>query len=60
MTLEEKKVMSHLVAAWDEFVAMDEQSADDRVDFKNVIHTAQRIVMSRETRRNNPNIFKQY
>lgn len=54
MTSEENKVMESLVAAWNGYLDLPKQHADDVVEFRHAIHSLQRLIGIREVRRLNP------
>lgn len=57
MTPEEKKTLNLLSDAWNSFIKLPEQHIWDHQEMMHLIHDAQRIIMQRETRRNNPDMF---
>ncbi|MDQ0422376.1 hypothetical protein J2045_003424 [Peteryoungia aggregata LMG 23059] len=48
---EEKLVLSHLVGAWNAFVALPIQHGDDISEFRHGIHRLQEKVMARPARK---------
>lgn len=57
MTKEEKEVIAISVELWNAFLRMEKYHPDDVKDVRFHIHAIQNIVMSRETVRNNPELF---
>lgn len=57
MTKEEKNVLNNLADAWNAFDQLPTIHPDDKVHFKQNIHAAQAIVMSREAVRQSPEFF---
>ena len=53
----EKKVMKHLVAAWNTFMELDYQHPQDQPDFCNAIHVCQRILAMRIARKVLPKVY---
>lgn len=51
MTSDEKKVLDALVSAWNLFMGLPVEHADDNNDFRHHLHILQRQVMSRPARR---------
>lgn len=55
MTTEaEKRVIQHLVNAWNEFRSLDEKHPDDMDEFRYSIHALQNIIAWRVARRADP------
>lgn len=59
MNEDEIKTINLLASSWNQFVKLSNIDQDDLTDFRKAIHDAQRIVMSREARRNNKKLFNQ-
>lgn len=57
MTEEEKIVIAHLVGAWNSFRQLPVQHPSDTSEFLQHMHELQRIIMTREAVRNNPDLF---
>lgn len=57
LTTEEKDILKDLSSAWNKFVALDNKSQDDIIEFKDSIHNAQKLIALRIARRNNPEIW---
>jgi hypothetical protein len=57
MTPAEKATINLLAEAWNSFLTLPEQHIWDHQEMMHLIHGAQRIIMQREARRNNPDIF---
>jgi hypothetical protein len=51
MTAEEKAVIDRLADAWNSFLKLQSEHPDDLLEFRQAIHRAQNIVLSRPTRR---------
>lgn len=51
MTKEEREVFDRLVDAWNAFVCLPVEHADDNNEFRQGIHILQRQIMARPTRR---------
>ena len=51
LTCEENAVLDDLVAAWNKFIKLEVLHPDHLNDFKDAIHTAQRLVMVRPVSR---------
>ena len=60
ITPAEKEIIDLLVLAWNKFIRLDEQHPCDKNEFMQGIHQAQQIIMIRDVRRNNPEIFPIY
>jgi hypothetical protein len=58
MTIQEREIMGYLVLAHNEFVKLPTQHTDDLPEWVSRIHDLQRIIMARESVRNNPDVFK--
>jgi len=57
MENQEKEILDLLALAWNEFLHLEEQHPQDKMEFMRAIHQAQHLIMIRETRRNHPEIF---
>lgn len=51
MTPEERAALDALTVAWNLFVALPTEHPDDTTEFRHGIHTLQRQIMARPTRR---------
>lgn len=60
ITPAEKEIIDLLSMAWNKFIRLDEQHPCDKNEFMQGIHQAQQIIMIRDARRNNPEIFPIY
>jgi len=60
ITPAEKEIIDLLVLAWNKFIRLDEQHPCDKSEFMDAIHKAQQLIMIRDARRNNPEIFPIY
>lgn len=58
MNKREIEILDLLVKANDLYLHVEVQHPSDIPDWNNSIHTLQRILMCRETRRSNPDLFK--
>jgi hypothetical protein len=51
LTAVERRALDALAVAWNEFVCLPVEHPDDQLEFRQAIHRAQNIVLSRPTRR---------
>jgi hypothetical protein len=51
LTGAEREALDALAAAWNAFMHLPAEHADDQLEFRQAIHRAQNIVLSRPTRR---------
>lgn len=57
LTKDEIDLIERLANIWNDFLKLPEQHEVDKVEFMHNIHACQYLLMSRETRRNHPDIF---
>jgi len=57
-TVAERKVLDHLVAAWNAFVELGTVDADDVNDFRKSINDAERIIASNIAGRVEPGVWR--
>lgn len=57
MESQEIDLINDLADCWNKYCQLEVQHPNDSRDFADAIHTCQRIVMSREAVRQNPEIF---
>lgn len=60
ITPAEKEIINLLSTAWNKFIKLDEQHPSDKYEFMDAIHKAQQLLMIRDARRNNSEIFPIY
>lgn len=53
----ELRCIGHLIEAWNAFTGLDSSNADNVTDFRQAIHTAQRIIAVRVAHRVSPDIW---
>jgi hypothetical protein len=53
----EKKVLEHLVGAWNAFQSLDDQHPDDQAEFRHSLHHLQMMISWRVARRVDPLIW---
>lgn len=58
LTQEEKDCASHLMSAWNKFLALDKKHPSDDAEFLKAIHDAQKMIALRVARRVDPNFWK--
>lgn len=59
LTPHEKRIIDSISDIWNDFVNLPSYKYDDVTDFRQSLHNLQRIVMSRSTRREHPELFVQ-
>ena len=57
LTVEERKVLCHLVDAWNGFVNMKSKNEDDDEEFRMHLHILQRMIAIRVVRREYPDFW---
>lgn len=57
-SLEEEKIMSYIVDAWNLYVRLADLNCDDTEDFRRSIHELQRILAVRVMRREYPEYWR--
>ncbi len=59
MSKEEQECLEHLTDAWNIYVTLYGNKADDLHDFRKSIHDAQRILAMKTIRRDYPEVWSQ-
>jgi len=57
LTVDEQKVMDHITEAWNEYVKLPQQHADDIEEFRHAVHEMQYLLAVRSVRRGYPDYW---